>query len=285
MRRLKYLNSKGESIEFYQTPFLIESLIGVGEVDADVQGHRAPYQDGDTYIDTILQPRYPTLEGAITSTDLLTIKEYRKQILRVCNPKLGIGKIILEMDGDIKEILGTLDGVPTFPEKGSNVYQKFMITWKCPNPYWKSLETITEPLSAFVPKFKLPFRFPVKFGERGSEARLMNDGDVPTPIEIVFNGPATRPTIINRTTGEFIRIDKELLVGERLIINTAFGRERRVAIDKGNGVLENAWGYIDIWESTLFQLDVGENIIEYDAVASGGQAIVTISYRTQYVGV
>lgn len=285
MRKLTFTNSRGISVSFYLSPFTIESLTGIGEVGADVQGQRSPYQDGDTYIDTLLQPRYITLEGSITNTNSTKIREYRSFLLSVCSPKLGLGKITLELDGDIKEIEGVLDGAPVFPERGQNPFQQFIITWKCPNPYWQSIEQKTEPLAAFMPKFTFPFSFPVQFGERGSQATLINDGDVPCPVEIEFNGPATKPIIKNITTGEFIQINKELLAGEKLIINTSEGRDRRVVIDKGNGVIENAWGYIDIWESTLFMLDVGENVIAYDAIASGGQAVVKVSFRKRYVGV
>lgn len=285
MRRLTYENTRGEKIVFYLSPFLIESLTGIGEVDADVQGQRSPYQDGDTYVDTQLQARFINLEGSITDIDLEAIRNYRRYISRICNPKLGLGRITLELDGDIKQIDAVLDGGVVFPEKGRNPFQQFLITWKCPNPYWQSLEQVTEPLAAFMPDFTFPFKFPVKFGERGSQAVLYNDGDVPCPIQIEFNGPAQLPVITNRTTGEFIRIKKELHAGEKLIINTGFGRDRRVVIDKGNGEVENAFHYIDIWESTLFNLEVGKNVIEYDAIASGGQAVVNITFNKLYVGV
>ncbi|MEC5422398.1 phage tail family protein [Virgibacillus sp. C22-A2] len=285
MRRLTFENARGESIVFYLSPLVIESLSGIGEVGADLQSQRSPNQDGDTYIDTRLQPRFIDLEGSITVTDFERIREYRRTISRVCNPKLGMGIITLELDGDIKQIGATLDSGVTFFERRRNPFQPFLITWKCPNPYWQSIDQITEPLAAFVPKFTFPFSFPVKFGERGSEVTLYNDGDVPCPIEIEFNGPATQPIITNRTTGEFIRVDRELFEGDKLIINTAYGRDRMVVIDRGNGVIKNAWHYIDIWDSTLFFLDVGVNTIDYNALASGGQAVVNISYRKQYVGI
>jgi hypothetical protein len=283
MRRLTYENSRGESIVFYQSPFFIETLTGIGEVDADLQSQRAPYQDGDMHLDTILQPRFPTLEGAINATDLNTIKQHRKRILRVCNPKLGLGKLTLEMDGDRKEIYGALDGVPVFPEKGNSPYQRFMVVWKCPNPYWRSPEQITEPLAAFVPLRTYPTIYPVIYGRRGSEARLYNDGDVPCPVQIELTGPALSPIVTNRTTGDFIRVERELYEGDRMIINTAQGQDRMVAIERQDGTLENAWHYIDIWESTLFNLDVGENVLDYDALT--GQGLVTISFNKLFVGV
>lgn len=285
MRRLTFENARGEEIVFYLSPYLIESLEGIGEIDADLQSQKAPYQDGDTHIDTLLQPRFIDLQGSIATCDFVKIREHRRRIASICNPKLGLGKITLELDGDKKEIMGVLDGSPVLPERGQDPWQSFAITWKCPNPYWQSIELTTEPLAAFIPKFTFPFSFPVKFGERGSQATLINDGDVPAPIEIEFNGPATNPEVRNLTTGEFIRVRREISDGEKLIINTSEGRDAKVIIERGNGVIENAWGYIDIWESTLFHLDVGENIITYDALNSGGQAVVNISFRERYVGV
>ena len=274
------MNELGESVVFSnRPPFILQNIEGLGDVDVNVQMQKAPYQDGETHIDSLLAARPIRLEVSIVGKN---VDELRRYLSRVTNPKIS-GVLRYEDDSVIREIECITEHVPQYSTRNRN-QQVAVIDLLAPDPYWRSPEVTTEPLAAFLPRFRFPFRFPIVFGERGSQATLYNDGDVPCPIEIEFNGPAQLPIVRNVTTGEFIRVEKSLNAGEKLIINTSHGRERKVIIDKGNGEIENAFHYIDIWESTLFQLAVGENVIEYDAVASGGQAVVQISYRKLYVG-
>ena len=282
MRRLTFENARGESIVFYLAPLLITSLTGIGEVDVDLQSQKSPYQDGDTHIDTVLQPRYIDLEGAIIETDLKEIKKYRKNILRICNPKLGLGKITLELDGDIKEIYGVPDGSPVFPERGQEPVQNFAITWKCPDPYWRDPREISRALRAYQGRFTLPTTFPIEFGVEGDTTILINDGDTPAPITIDIQGPVTNPQVINKTTGQFIRVNLSLSENEVLHIDT--GRPRRVEIYRDGRTIENAMGYIDHY-SDFWELSVGSNEVQYIADAGNANAIVAVAWQNRYVGI
>jgi Phage tail protein len=282
LRRLTFENARGESIVFYLAPLLITSLTGIGEVDAELQSQKSPYQDGDTHIDTVFQPRYIDLEGAIIETDLKEIKKYRKNILRVCNPKLGLGKITLELDGDIKEIYGVPDGSPVFPERGQEPIQNFVITWKCPDPYWRDPLEISRALRAYQGRFTLPTTFPIEFGVEGDTTILINDGDTPAPITIDIQGPVTNPQVINKTTGQFIRVNLSLSENEVLHIDT--GRPRRVEIYRDGRTIENAMGYIDHY-SDFWELSVGLNEVQYIADAGNANAIVSVAWQNRYVGI
>ncbi|WP_440894976.1 phage distal tail protein [Amphibacillus sp. Q70] len=282
MRRLTYENNRGESIVFYHSPFFIEALTGIGEVDADIQNQRAPYRDGDNYIDTILQPRFVTLEGAINSSNLNEIKNYRKQILKVCNPKLGLGKLTLELDGDIKEIYGVLDSVPAFPERSSNPYQRFMVVWKCPNPYWRDPQQVSRSLKAYEGKFTFPFTFPVRFGIEGDITTITNDGDTSAPVIITIQGPISRPMIENRTTGEYMQINTTIGPEEVLYIDTN-PLAKRVEIHRTNQIVK-AMGYVD-YNSDFWQLAVGDNELRYRADEGIAEAIAAVSWHSQYVGI
>jgi hypothetical protein len=282
LRRLTFENARGESIVFYLAPLLITSLTGIGEVDAELQSQKSPYQDGDTHIDTVFQPRYIDLEGAIIETDLKEIKKYRKNILRVCNPKLGLGKITLELDGDIKEIYGVPDGSPVFPERGQEPIQNFVITWKCPDPYWRDPLEISRALRAYQGRFTLPTTFPIEFGVEGDTTILINDGDTPAPITIDIQGPVTNPQVINKTTGQFIRVNLSLSENEVLHIDT--GRPRRVEIYRDGRTIENALGYIDHY-SDFWELSVGPNEVQYIADAGNANAIVSVAWQNRYVGI
>ncbi|MCT1575703.1 phage tail family protein [Oceanobacillus kimchii] len=282
MRRLTFENSRGESITFYRNPFVIESLTGISESDVVTQGQTSPYQDGERYIDSILQPRYPTLEGAINNTDLKAIKFYRNRVLRVCNPKLGLGKITLELDGDIKEIFAVPDAVPSFPEKGSNVYQRFMIVWKCPDPYWRDPQEVSRALRSYRGKFILPTTFPFELGISGDSTTLYNGGDVDAPVTIDIQGPVTRPRVINKTTGKFVILNRSLSEDEVLHMNTN-DQNKRVEIYRGAKTIEKAIGYLD-HDSDFWKLEPGDNEIQYIADAGNANAIVAIAWHNHYLG-
>ncbi|MBH0166281.1 phage tail family protein [Fictibacillus sp. 7GRE50] len=281
MRRLTFENSRGDSIEFYLSPFFINSLTGIGEVTTDLQSQKSPFQDGDTYIDTLLQPRFINLEGEILESSVSENKDRRRELTRICNPKLGLGKITFEMDGEVKEINGTLDGGVFFPERGENHYQNFMITWKCPNPYWKSLNITEEP--TFEPLFQFPFEGTFEMGMQRDKRIIINDGDAPAPVLIEFYGPAVSPIITNNTTGEYIKVNKTLAEDEFMRVDTTPGN-KSVEFVAPDGTVKNVFNWIDLG-STFFQLSIGENEIEYSADSDIQGAIVNISYNKLYIGI
>lgn len=281
MRTLTFENSRGESITFDTSLFFIDSLTGIGEVDADLQSQKSPYQDGVTEIDTILDPRYIDLEGEIIEPNLKRARDYRYKMNRVCNPKLGIGKITLNLYGDIKIIYGRLDGGIVFPEQGQDFYQKFMITWECPSPYWQSPKITEEP--AFEPRFRFPFSGPFIMGIQRDQRIINNDGDAPAPLQIEFLGPAVNPKIVNNTTGEYIKVNQTLEENERMLIDTTDGNKSVFFVDE-DGNERDVFNWIDLG-STFFDLIVGENDITYTADSDIQGTIVNIKYNKNYVGV
>lgn len=282
MRRLTYKNPKGDEISFYLSPFLIESLTGIGEVETDSQSQKTPYTDGVTYVDSKLSPRYMDMDGSIIERDFQRIRELRREIVRVCNPKLGLGKITFELDGETYKIDGIPNAVPKFPERGNAPMQSFSIEWFCPNPYWLSMNQESKPLQAYVGNFKLPMTFPFELGMSGSRSVLYNDGDDATPVQIEINGPTTNPRIINRTTGEFIRINRTISDSEVMYLDTTSG-QKSIVIKSGNEETQ-AFGFLDP-ASTLFGLAMGENEVEHVADAGNRHAQVVIRWQNRFVGI
>lgn len=284
MRRLTFENSRGESIVFYLSPLTIESLEGIGEVDADIQDQEAPYTDGTTYIDTMLSPREISLEGKITPVDKKIIKEYRREIIKVCSPKLGLGKITLELDGDTKQIQAVLDGGPAFPERGMDAFQEFQIDFLCPDPYWQDLNQVSRSLRAYEGKFTLPFTLPFKLGKQGDRTTLNNEGDVPAPVHIDMQGPVTNPRITNDTTGEFIQINGSVARDEILHIDTSPSK-KRIEVYKGDKV-RSIFGRLAYEQGASFwQLLPGANDVSYVADEGNSDAIVAVSWHSRYSGI
>lgn len=175
--------------------------------------------------------------------------------------------------------------VVKFQYKDKNIYDSLQcfVELVCLDPNFRDNIQTGENISTWIKGWKWKFTLPFKMKERGeSRKTIINSGHVETPVEIQFHGPAVNPKITNLTTGEFIRIKRELTSDDTLYINTAFG-QKRVEITR-NGVREDAFDYIDL-ASSFFSLQVGDNVIEYQSENGIDPQGVEIYYHNRYIGV
>jgi hypothetical protein len=113
---------------------------------------------------------------------------------------------------------------------------------------------------------------------------LINVGDVPSGCEIVFSalGTVTNPELMNLGTSEFVRVLKTMTAGEEIHIFTHFAGKRVVSITGGSNM--NAFSLLDV-NSTFLQLDVGTNLLRYDALEGLYMLEVSIISSPAYAGV
>lgn len=282
MQKLTYTNSLGESVELSnRPPFLLSKIDGLGDVEADVQRQKSPYQDGSTYVDSLLQERFISLQVSIIGTSREDVSALREQLARVFNPKLA-GLLVYENGRVKRQIYAYSEHVPKYPS-GERVgkTQVSLINLVCPNPFWSEENPTNIKLEDFVANFSFPFSFPVSFSIRGDSKVLTNAGDVPTPVKVTFRGEAINPKVTKNSTGEFIRINRPIPQDHSLVITTGFN-EKAVRIVDSYGVETNAMGYIDL-NSTFFSLDVGDNQLSF--ITEGGQPEVFIEYKNLYLSV
>ena len=282
MQRLTFTAANGQQIKMDTRPFRLLTLQGAGAIQADIQTQKAPYQDGATYIDALLEPRFLLLDVAIMAENNERLYQHRRKLAQVFNPKLGPGLLRYEYDGGVKEIEAVAELAPEFPTGRDNRapgFQRAILSLVCPSPFWMDNYTVSEEIVTWIGGMTFPWVLPSRFAMKGPKIiNIINRGDVETPVRIEFRGPATNPRVANRATGEYIQINRELLPGDVLIITTDFGA-KRVDI---NG--QNVFNWIDI-DSSFWQLQVGDNVIEYSSDDPVESAAVTISYRNRYVGV
>ena len=276
---LKFTNTRGETVIFNNSGsfFYANKITGLGDVYADIQTQKAPYQDGATFLDSLLTPRPVSFEVFIQGVDSADISKKRAELARIFNPKLGEGLLEINYGGTVMVIEAVAEHVPTYPSGTNNrgiVYQIGLIDLICPNPYWRSVTVTEEP--AFESLFSFPFEGVFEIGMQRDQRIIINDGDAPSPLQVEFYGPALNPVIINNTTGEYIKINQELFEGERMMIDTSDGNKSVFFVD-ALGVSRNVFNWIDL-ESTFFKLAIGENDIEYTADSDIQGAIVNISY-------
>jgi hypothetical protein len=282
MQEIIIKNQNGESITLgNQATYFLETVDGVGEVPVAIESQKAPKQDGSTYIDNTLENRAISIEGTIiTKGDPAAVLMARRKMQKVLNPKLGSVAVTYHQGNQVKEITGIAETTPVFPGgSGSKglYYQKFLLHLICHEPFWLDPYFESREMSYLMGGIQFRLKLPTVFSYRGFKRRAVNEGDVATPVEIEFKGPATNPTVNNLTTGEFIKVNRELGEEDVLTINTAFG-QKYVRI---NG--QNAFHYIDL-DSVFWQLVPGENTLSYQSNNDSIKTRVVVRWKNRYVG-
>lgn len=282
MYEFTFTNSLGESIYISNMPpFVLESVEGISTVNSIIQTEKAPYQDGATYIDTLLDSRLITFVCQIRSD----IDLNRRKAMRILNPKLGQGLLTFTRNGVTRTLECVVDDSPNMVDGHDgrlSRMQRFSFTLEAHQPYWEDGEqTLT--LASFIGGIEFPFSFPLMFGNVGSKLTVENDGDTVSPLFIDLMGPLTNPTITNNTTGEFIEIVQNIPEGYSLEINTQKGK-KSVVIISDTGERSNGFHYIDP-DSTLFGLAIGKNELEYTADYKPNDNAVIIYYKNRFIGV
>ena len=286
MEKLTYTNTRGESIAFDGPPFHLISVNGLGDVAANVQRQKSPFQDGSTRIGSTLQERVIAIEFLIVGDNYSEVSEGRILLSRIFNPGLDEGILRYENDHVIREIRAGAESVPFFPDGSGNrieSMQKGMVTLVASSPYWQDINPTNIKLEDYVSAFRFPFHFPVRFATRGDTRMLVNEGHAPTPVKITFRGESINPQITKVDTGETIRIKRTIPEGYSLVITTDFDN-MSANIIAPDGVITDAMGYLDLslnW--SFFSLDVGENKLTF--ITEGGKPDVYIEYRNLYLGV
>lgn len=159
----------------------------------------------------------------------------------------------------------------------------FTVDLICMDPMFVDVLQTGETIATWVKGWKWKFTLPFKMKERGEpQKNIINTGHVETPVEIYFRGPAVNPEITNLSTGESIRIKRELTTDDVLYINTAFGK-KKVEIIR-NETRTDAFDYIDL-ASRFFSLQVGDNVIEYSSENGLDPQSVEIYHKNRYIGV
>ena len=87
----------------------------------------------------------------------------------------------------------------------------------------------------------------------------------------------SNPKITNETTGEFISFkDLTMNDGQTLVIDTTFGR-KKVELDE-----QNVFHKLD-FNSTFFNLVIGENKIDFSDESGNPDATINFIYKNLYI--
>lgn len=284
MQKVSFTNARGESVVFRTSgPFILTSIEGTGGVPADIKSTKSPYQDGSSFVDVQLADRQINITGAIINGSREEMYARRRELVRILNPKLGPGRLVYSNDARSYAIDAISDESPIFNERHVN-HQLFSLSFVANDPYWRDENQTVKGLRFETGGLTFPLRTPTQFAYSAYRGTFYNTGDVATPVEIRYQGPATNPIVESETTGEYIKVNYELTEHDTLLINTAFGN-KRVEVLQADGSRKNVFYWID-FGSSFFELQPGKNVLKYssDKESERQAAEVTIYWHNRYLG-
>ncbi|MET8113820.1 phage distal tail protein [Streptomyces prasinus] len=208
-------------------------------------------------------------------------KERRRRLINSLNPKRGVGTLTLtEPDGATRTIgayyTGGLEGDESLDAAGER-WCINALTFGVPSPYWIGGQ-VTHSWKAGSDAEFFPV-LPLTVGDSQvlGEVTVTNPGDdVAYPVWTV-NGPATKVTLTNQTTGRVIVLTRTITGADTIVIDT---RERRQTALL-NGVT-NLWPDLSN-ASELWPLDEGENLLNLVVDGSTAATSVAMTYQPRYL--
>lgn len=229
--------------------------------------------------------------------------ENRAAVIKFFNPKYT-GKALITNMGISRNITYELEGWTFAEQRNLDTRLGIIADLMCPDPYMLNVDNFGKNMAHYTAQFHFPWHSLARraqnkkdYPERArglmlggmitgyrtlhKEAVLSNDGDVPTGVQIQFvakRGAVRNPKITNTGTGQFMRVVCGLEQGDVLLVDT----DPRHQVVELNG--SNYYHHIDR-KSDPFQLEVGDNYLEYDADENYTNLDVNLYYRPKYLGV
>lgn len=259
-----------------------------GQIQGEFNKFKGVNQHGQSINSSSLSERPIDIEGIILADDRKQIEVLKKQLVRILNP---LQDVLLKYNEDYvnKEIIVRAEEIPKFSTDYKTNNENglgFKCSFNAAYPFWQDQAENLTNIETWEGGFEFEFELPsdgIEFAKKGlNELELVNYGDVESPLEIFFNGPALNP-IVTLNDDKFIKLNKQIQDAETLYISTMYGK-KRVEIIKSDCTRENAYNYIDV-ESTLslFSLEVGNNILSYSTEGDFIPQSVIIKYKNKYL--
>jgi hypothetical protein len=293
LKKIIYVNASGEELTLTNSfPFLLQKFSESENVN--IYTSKGMNQDGLTYLGNTLELKDITLEFTISGESEAELISYQDKIRKTLNPKLGEGYLLYNDDIKERKIKCILNKLPVFSKingtHGQNgKVSSGLISLTAHNPFWTDLLESKEEIALWIGDFEFLLELVsggIEVGHRAPSliVNAFNTGDVECGMRIEFKALATlsTPSLLNVNTGEFIRINRGMVVGEVISVSTYFGNKNITSTL--DGVKTNIVNDIYL-ESTFLQLDIGDNLFRYDALSGLDNLEVSIYYMPMYLGV
>ena len=202
----------------------------------------------------------------------------RKNALRnVCTP-FATGRLVFQGTHYIRVYVKS---PPSFSAVKNNGL--FKMQFYAPFPYFSTFGESHNLIGGIIAAFRLPINYskPHRFGTRSSDryTNIVNSGDIRVPFKLVMRseGISTNPTVSNLQTFGFLRINGTLNSGEYITVYRDNSNVLRAELTQGN-IVTDVIDWLDD-ESSLFELEPGDNLISASDDQGGVSLVISFSFN------
>lgn len=281
MYSLKYVSDNGKTFAFtHAFGAVITSQTGLTGVEVKLAASQGSTQVGETIQGQSIQGKAIVLNGEITGV----AAELGKAMIDAIAPGVG-GSLIYNNSLELRVIP---QYTPIVSQKPWNA--EFQITFRAAYPYWRAVTQTVFIVGGITKSFRFPVNYetPHIFGVKSDSlfANIINRGNVAAPFFVRFfaRSRLTNPKIVKVGTDplEFIRIkDKVMEAGEQITVDMT--GDGLVIRNTYQGITTNGFAYWDM-DSTVFKLDIGDNLIRYDADDNAAGLECRITVQPEFSG-
>lgn len=290
MKKIKYTNAEGSTVEIYeQRPYILQNIQGFGPVQNEITTSEMFGVDGAIKVDDKLVIRDLLIEGTIGADSNEELMIHRQTLAEIFNPKIN-GTLHYEEHGKKFIIDVEIEHAPNFDMANTKRTQKFQIMLKALDPYWRDTSVYDSliPLSRVENKFKFPLTLTDDFVfaslVSGEIIEVDNSGSVEVGgiFRMKLNGEVTNPRIYNVLTQEYFGFQGTYPAGTEFEINTIRGSKK---VTKNiDGVSTNAMSE-RMPDSTFLQIKKGANYFQIQADDEVNLVIGTLNFTPLVLGV
>lgn len=275
------------------TPYYILDSVDWGQIGCTHHSYKYVNQIGNLVTGTTLEAREDIeIIGWVVAKTEEQMNQRKKMLNGFVNPQWFI---------ELKYKNYVLDFLPNTTIKygksmseNNEIMCKFKISGMAPDPLFKESVERREVAATTQGMFHFPLCInaeqqkppQIVFGLRLPSliVNVYNKGDMSTGMKIVFEAKSTvvNPSLISVKTQKYFKINKTLVAGERVTINTLNGSRKITGFL--NGVESNYFKYRDL-NNTWLQLNVRDNLFRYDADVNVDGLEVFIYFYDKYLEV
>lgn len=275
-KTFRYVNSEGAELIFdYDNGYIINKPVGIDTLQITHAQSQGINQIGASIQASSIQPRPINISGRIVGSNQPAKKD---QLLAVVRPDLWG---MLYADDYSIAVKPTSTPSVNWDEK----FAKFVFSLLAPYPYFQKTVNSKTMLSGVEPRFRLPNNFSgsYQFGApmAAQFINVINRGQVSIPftLEIKALDSVVNPKLLNAETGAFLLIEKTMVADERIIVEIT--HDRTYVTSTVDGDIAGAMSL----DSTLFSLNVGDNVLKPSATSGEENLSMNITYAIELVGI
>ena len=280
------------ALSMTDTPFYILNNVDWGVVQGTHHSYKYVNQIGVSITSTSLKERSITVTGWIIADTEEEMDERKQFLNRYFDPRYEID--VMYKGYFLRFVPDNTVKYGTSEKENNDTIVQFQIKGTCADPLFSEINGSKETIAATIATFHFPLIMSTNLYERGLvfgyrqpslTAKVTNKGAVEVGMKIVFKaiGELTNPRLIDVDTREFVAIEKSMVAGEEIVINTNVG-EKSIQGKIGNEDYSNYFMYKDL-DSTWLQLRLGDNLFRYDADSGRDNLEVYLYFYNKYLEV